>query len=185
MRITGGEHCGRRIQAPVSLKLRPALDQVRESLFSILIRRVPDARVLDAFGGVGLLGLECLSRYAAQVVFVEKHRPTAQRLQNLLRDWFLTERSRVIVGDFLKVAPSLAGEPFDLIFIDPPYHAGLITPSVLVVQRHGLLAKDGLMIIKHIKTEHPEIPVGLRVVDERKYRDARVEFVVIDSGEDE
>ncbi|HPM78820.1 MAG TPA: 16S rRNA (guanine(966)-N(2))-methyltransferase RsmD [bacterium] len=185
MRITGGEHCGRRIHAPVSVKLRPALDQVRESLFNILARRVPDARVLDAFGGAGLLGLECLSRYAAETIFVEKHRPTAERLRALLREWRIDDRGRVIVGDFLKVAPTLAGRPFDLIFIDPPYHAGLITPSVLVVQKHHLLANDGLMIIKHIKTEPPEIPVGLRVVDERKYRDARVEFVALDNGDNE
>jgi 16S rRNA (guanine966-N2)-methyltransferase len=178
MRITGGELGGRRFDAHASPHLRPALDQIRESVFNIIRDRTPDARVLDAFAGTGSLGLESLSRGAAYVVFVERHRPTAQRLEKLLAEWGLAERTRVVTADFLTAARYLAApEPFDLIFLDPPYSHGLSTPALDRVVEFKLLAPRGLIILRHIKTEEPLIPAGLQRDDQRKYGDGRVDFL--------
>ena len=107
MRITGGELGGRRFEAHASPHLRPALDQIRESIFNILRERVSEARVLDAFAGTGSLGLESLSRGARHVIFVEQHRPTAQRVERLLVEWKLAERAEVCVAQ----ASPRAGSP--------------------------------------------------------------------------
>jgi len=177
MRITGGELGGRRFDAHASPHLRPALDQIRESLFNILRKRVPGARVLDAFAGTGSLGLESLSRGAARVVFVERHRPTAQRLEKLLAEWGLSERGEVWPRDFLAAAKQLAAQgPFDLIFLDPPYSQGLATPALAKTAEYKLLAPEGLIILRHVKTEEPSIPAGLRRFDRRRYGDGRVDF---------
>ncbi len=178
MRITGGELGGRRFPAHASEHLRPALDQIRQSVFNILRDRVDGARVLDAFAGTGALGLEALSRGAERVFYVERHRPTAERLERLLAEWRVADRAQVRVGDFLSLARAAAAAgPFDLVFLDPPYSHGLCTPALARVAEFKLLAPDGLTILRHIKSEEVELPAGLVRRDQRVYGDGRVDFI--------
>jgi len=185
MRITGGELGGRRFEAHASPHLRPALDQIRESIFNILRERVSEARVLDAFAGTGSLGLESLSRGARHVIFVEQHRPTAQRVERLLVEWKLAERAEVWPRDFLAAAKHLAAVgPFDLIFLDPPYSHNLTAPALARTAECKLLAPEGLIILRHIKTEEPAVPAALLRIDQRKYGDGRVDFLTWQKKDD-
>jgi 16S rRNA (guanine966-N2)-methyltransferase len=158
--------------------LRPALERPREAIFNILYARVRGASVLDAFAGTGLLGLESLSRGAAKVVFVELHPPTARRLEELLREWNLADRARVVIADFLRVAPALIGDgPFDVIFVDPPYPKQLVSETLRAVAERQLLAAGGVIVVKLHCKHAMEAPAALTVADERLYGDSKVVFL--------
>ncbi|MEZ5974510.1 MAG: 16S rRNA (guanine(966)-N(2))-methyltransferase RsmD [Planctomycetota bacterium] len=120
MRIISGQWRGRRLQAPDGLVTRPMLGRVREALFSSLGDRVDGARVLDLYAGTGSLGLEALSRGAAHVRFVEQDRKVQSVLKANIAALGAEPSAEVRGGDAL--APNLwQGEPWDIVFLDPPY----------------------------------------------------------------
>ncbi len=96
--ITGGTLRSRRVSTPPGQAVRPTPARVKEALFSILAHRVDEARVLDLFAGSGALGFESLSRGAAHVTFVEKHRPTAHALTESAKTLGVAERVEVIAA---------------------------------------------------------------------------------------
>tara|TARA_Y100001949_G_scaffold170805_2_gene172427 strand:+ start:490 stop:1077 length:588 start_codon:yes stop_codon:yes gene_type:complete len=126
LRIIGGEWRSRRLRFPEVDGLRPTLDRVRETLFNWLQFDIEGARVLDAFAGSGALGFESLSRGAKEVVFLEKHPKAALQLKENLK-LLGASNAQVWAGDaqiWLEQNP----QPFDLVFLDPPFGAGLLQP---------------------------------------------------------
>jgi 16S rRNA (guanine966-N2)-methyltransferase len=118
--ITGGTLRSRRVPSPPGRAVRPTPARVKEALFSILGSRVDDARVLDLFAGSGALGFESLSRGAAHVTFVEKHRPTADALRAAARELGVAAQVEVLAAPAERAVSALAGR-YDLVFADPPY----------------------------------------------------------------
>ena len=128
LRIIGGTWRGRTWRFPEG-DIRPTPDRVRETLFNWLTPGIAGARCLDLFAGSGALGLEALSRGAARVQFVEKSAGAARHLQQTLALWGGAQAAaaQIHVGDadaFLAAAP----EAFDVVFLDPPFAAGLLDP---------------------------------------------------------
>ncbi|MFZ4397116.1 MAG: 16S rRNA (guanine(966)-N(2))-methyltransferase RsmD [Kiritimatiellia bacterium] len=119
MRITGGECCGRPIKVPAGDRVRPTQDRVRSALFSMLAELVPGARVLDLFAGSGAVGLEAVSRGAAESVWVEADRRHVVIIQENVRA--LGATGRVVCDDSLRWLRRAEEAPFDLVFADPPY----------------------------------------------------------------
>ena len=123
MRITGGKARSIAIQSPKGSATRPATDQMRERIFSSLGDSVEGARCLDLFAGTGAYGLEALSRGAAEVTFVEKHRGTVEiirkNIQAVQRAMDGQIGTQILNKDVLGI--TLSPGTFDLIFIDPPY----------------------------------------------------------------
>ena len=119
MRITGGEYCGRPVKVPAGDKVRPTQDRVRGALFSMLAEAIPGARVLDLFAGSGAVGLEAISRGAAEAVWVESDRRHVAILKANVQAFGAA--GRVIGDDVLRWLRHAEGEPFDLAFADPPY----------------------------------------------------------------
>lgn len=144
MRIIGGRYGGRSIKVLEATGLRPATGRVREALFSMLAARglvFAAARVLDLFAGSGGVGIEALSRGAAQAVFVERQSAVAKVLrENLASLGVPPGQGRVVLGDVTKVLPRLVGQTFDLTAIDPPYGQGLAAPALEGILAHGLVA---------------------------------------------
>ena len=123
MRIVAGEFKGRTLKSPTWDGLRPTSDRLRETLFNILGPSVAGARVLDGYAGTGAIGIEALSRGAAHVTFVEQD---ARAVRLIERNLDLIDaagaRGRAIIrAGFADAAARLAGSPFDLIIVDPPY----------------------------------------------------------------
>ena len=118
--ITGGTLRSRRVPIPSGRAVRPTPSKVKEALFSILGPRIADARVLDLFAGSGALGFESLSRGAAHVTFVERHRPTADALRAVARELGVDKQVAVIAAPAERAARALDGR-YDLVFADPPY----------------------------------------------------------------
>lgn len=126
MRIIAGEHRGRRLLGPVDkATTRPITDRVKTALFDRLSSagRLADARVLDVFSGTGSMGLECWSRTAAHVTFIERDRVALDRLRKNLRAIDCYDGSAVLTSDALAagLVDVLPGKPYSLAFMDPPY----------------------------------------------------------------
>lgn len=184
MRIVAGKHRGRPLTAPPGRQLRPTSDRVREAVFNALCHgnarigdgdAVRDAVVLDGFAGTGAMGLEAVSRGAAQVALMDMDR-TAQDFcrQNATA---LGEQATVTVlsGDCLH--PVRAAAPCDLIFLDPPYNSGLAAEALTALAHAGWIADGALCVIELAAREPFEPPDGATILDERRYGATRVLFV--------
>ena len=179
IRIAGGSARGRRLDVPKDRDVRPTLDRVRENLFNLLIRGaavtgalgrdpVEDARVLDAFAGTGALGLEALSRGAAQATFMETDAPVrailARNIRTLDRDG---GRTRLLACDALHPPPARA--PADLILLDPPHGRDLAVPALSALGRAGWIAPGALVAVERARRDpHPSI-AGADRLDSRVY----------------
>lgn len=178
MRIITGTARGCRLKTPKGETTRPTADRIKESLFSILGRRVEGARVLDLFAGTGALGLEALSRGASSALFVDER--TASLIEENAAKTRLSERAEIVRADALRVLARLgaSGRVFDLIFCDPPYRRGLWEKALSSVDREGLLAPDGCMIVEH-GADETALPAleNLRCVREESYgKTTRLQF---------
>lgn len=169
MRVIAGTYKGRKLQSPENYDIRPTTDKAKEALFSILYNDIPGSRVLDLFAGSGGLGIEALSRGAAECVFVDHSRQAASLIRNNLAACRVEEPARVLTGDYRKVLDGLAGS-FDIILMDPPYGQGLLDDAFRLIREHGLLAEDGVIVCEHRKEEIlPEECYGFAKEKERRY----------------
>jgi 16S rRNA (guanine966-N2)-methyltransferase len=152
LRIIGGRHRGRRLRFPAGVEIRPTPDRVRETLFNWLQPRLDGARVLDLFAGSGALGLEALSRGAAQVTFIERDRRASAAITQLLAEW-REPSAAVVCADALGWLGSARAQPFDIVFLDPPYDAELLGKTARVLAAGGHLAPDARVYLERRASE--------------------------------
>jgi 16S rRNA (guanine(966)-N(2))-methyltransferase RsmD len=154
MRIIAGAYKGRTLKTPAWDGLRPTSDRLRETLFNILASRVEGARVLDAYAGTGAVALEALSRGAAAAVCLEQDR----RAHSLI----IENRGRVIAEGrctILRVdarralQTPIAGGPFEIVFLDPPYDDEKL--DELVTAAAGQRAAGGVLVLEHASRQSP------------------------------
>jgi len=148
MRVITGTARGRRLKELEGMETRPTTDRVKEGLFNILQFDIEGRRVLDLFAGTGQLGIECLSRGAVSAVFVERRADAVKLIKDNLKTTELTDRARVISGDSMEYLKSIR-EKFDLVFLDPPYEAGLLEPAIAHLAGFDILAPHGIIIAEH------------------------------------
>lgn len=159
LRIIGGEWRGRKIEFPPVAAIRPTPDRVRETLFNWLQFAVPDRRCLDLFAGSGALGLEALSRGAAEVVFVESDVKAAGQLSGNLRV-LACDRGTVVRTSAQQYLEGTV-EPFDVIFLDPPYAERLLAATCRRIEERGWLKPGGLVYLEDAATAGPpELPAN-------------------------
>ena len=158
--------------------LRPTSDRVRTSLFDRLTPDLPGSRVLDLFAGTGALGIEALSRGAAQATFVEQSPGIVRLLEKNLAG---LEAAGALVrcDEALHALRSFArtGTSFDLILADPPYASGLASRVILALDQERLLGAGGLLVVEHDRREELPAPrEALVLQDERRYGDTVLTF---------
>ena len=146
MRIVAGRYRGRKLTPPSDDSVRPTTDRIKETVFNILQWDVEGARVLDLFAGSGALGIECLSRGAAEVVFADKSPASIALIRQNLKG--IEGSYRVLTADFTGVLRS-GEDKFDLIFIDPPYKSGLGELAVDAAFDLGRVAEGGTVVYEH------------------------------------
>ncbi|MDA0987138.1 MAG: 16S rRNA (guanine(966)-N(2))-methyltransferase RsmD [Bacteroidetes bacterium] len=150
MRVISGIHKGRKLFCVKSLKVRPATDKVKSSIFNSLQHRIflDNANVLDLFAGCGSLGIEALSRGAKFVTFVEEDSEICESIIkniNLIKDEYKTKLLQSSVEYFLKNNNS----EYNLVFADPPYEYQL-TRNLPGIICDKILSKNGYLLIEHI-----------------------------------
>ena len=172
MRIVAGRWGGRRLQAPPGDATRPTSDRVREALFSILADRVVEARVLDLFAGSGALGLEALSRGAAEATFVDSAPAAIRAVKgNLEALGAQAEVRRADARRFLGSASAEARQ-YDLVFLDPPYRLAGRLGDELTAALAAVLAPGAVVVAESDRRAplHLELPL----TDERRYGDTLI-----------
>ncbi len=159
VRIIGGSLRGRRVPVPEVPGLRPTPDRVRETLFNWLSPHLAGARVLDLFAGTGALGLEAASRGAAAVTLVESHRAAQAALRETLRKLSLPQVT-LVSGDGLAFLAA-GKEPFDVIFLDPPFASDLQDRALATIHAQGRLAPGGFCYVERPGSAAPlAVPPG-------------------------
>ncbi len=159
LRIIGGEWRGRKIRFPPVAAIRPTPDRVRETVFNWLQQDIRGARCLDLYAGSGALGLEALSRGASRVVFVDTETAVTRHLSQTLAD-LGCDRGQVVRSD---AAAFLAGtpEPFDIVFVDPPYADRAAADACRRLDERGWLRPGGLAYIEDAAAAGaPTLPPG-------------------------
>lgn len=162
IRIIGGQLRNSRLEVPQRPGLRPTPERVRETLFNWLMAKVGGARALDLFAGTGALGIEALSRGAREVVFCERDAGLAAALRANLQRLRQESRSRVVADDAL-AALAREREPFDLVFLDPPFAGAFWTDAAAAIERLGLLAPDAMIYVESPAAAPPQLPPDWRV----------------------
>lgn len=170
MRIIAGAAKGRKLDTPKS-GTRPMTGRARESIFSILALRITGARILDLYAGSGSMGLEAISRGAADVVFVERGRQATSVLEHNVERVGLGGRVRQ--GDVKSFLGSETGL-YDVVFVDPPYADDDGDVLVVLELIDQVLDSDGIVVLHRQERSRVLIPEFLRTVDERRYGDAVV-----------
>jgi len=186
LRIIAGSARGIRLAFPKGAEVRPTADRIREAIFNILADRVIEARVLDLFAGTGAFGIEALSRGASEAVFVENNRACVAAIRENLEKTRFSDQAAVIVAGALSFPHAAAPPvgPFDIIFLDPPYHLSRTCEQgsrmARLMARLGtphLLATGGIVVFEHASmAKVPDEFGSVRRSDRRDYGSTAVSF---------
>jgi len=184
MRVIAGTYRSRQLKSLKGLALRPTSDRLRETLFNVISGRIAGSRFLDVFAGTGAVGIEALSRGAAEAVFIENHPPAAALIKKNLDSLGISSDARVLTMDALRALERLASPKsaaskiFDAIFLDPPYAAMEDYRRVLsFLGASPLLAEGGLVIAEHRRSfELPESAGNLQSFRVLRQGDASLTF---------
>ncbi len=163
IRVIAGTLKGRNIPTLQGHGIRPTSLRAREALFSILGTVIPGARIADLCAGSGSIGLEALSRGAEKAIFVEQNAEAGRALENTLIKFKLVQQSQVIIQDVALAIqnPYLVGwGPFDILYIDPPYHFESSSALLAEIEKVNVLAKNGYVIYEHFSKRTPPSAIG-------------------------
>jgi 16S rRNA (guanine966-N2)-methyltransferase len=172
LRVSGGFLQGRTLASPPGKHCRPLSGKLKKSLFDYLGETVRGAAVLDLFAGVGVFGVEALSRGASRVTFVERDAGLFEGLEANLRSLGISDAARLYCEDvFTYFEMTRPSRPYDLIFLDPPYGRGLAFRAIERLATWPGLGEDTLGIAKVFKKERFAGPSALALADERRVGD--------------
>lgn len=174
--IRSGIFKNKKLQIPLD-GVRPTSDKIRQAIFNVLMHAdfappLAGVQVLDAFAGTGALGLEALSRGAAQAWFMENDPAVRKILQENLR--MSDARATLLAAD--ACSPARAPEVMNIIFLDPPYGKNLLPPAIAALLAAGWVGAETLLVIESDAEEVITLPDGFAILDERKYGRTIIRF---------
>ena len=185
MRIISGLFKGKKIYEPKDINTRPLKDLTKESVFNILQHsnkfkfNLKKAVILDIFSGVGSFGLECLSRDAKKVIFIENYKYALdilkKNLANLkkINNYEILEKNAYEITTFQKL-----NEKFDLIFLDPPYKDANLETLLNNILTEKILNTNGIVILHRHKNANDIIPSKYITIEEKKYGISKIIFLI-------
>jgi len=177
MRIIGGNFKGKKITLPIDKNTRPLRDLVKESIFNLIVHskilncKTQGANILDLFSGSGSFGLECYSRGAKKIIFVENYPEVLKILKKNISSISGEQSCKIIEEDCFTIfeKKNLIQNKFDLIFIDPPYKEKKINFLLDKISINKVLNNDGLVIIHRHQKDDIEITNKFKILDQRSY----------------
>lgn len=176
MRVITGTARGRRLKELVGMETRPTTDRVKEGMFSIIQFEIEGRTVLDLFAGTGQLGIEALSRGAEHAVFVDSRNDAVKLVRDNLAVTKLTDKAQVICGDFQQFIRGHHGK-FDLIFLDPPYGAGLLELALEQIASFDILDPHGIIVAESaVDRSLPELKAPYQI--HRTYRYGKIGLTI-------
>ena len=188
MRVIAGTAKGRRLVSPKGSRIRPTSDKVKEALFNMLngiTGSLSGFSVLDIFAGTGNLGIEALSRGAADAVFIDNHRDSIALVKKNLELTGFSDKGRVVLREAVAALKILedTDSPFQLIFLDPPYQQEMLERVLEYLANSRLVDENTLVVAEFSPREKLETSFGsLREFDRRIYGDTALAFFTIQIG---
>ena len=183
MRIIGGNFKGKKILDPQDKETRPLKDLAKESIFNVLqhsnkiLINMENSIILDLFSGVGSFGLECLSRGAKYVTFVENYNGVLPILKKNLLNLGIEGKYQVINETILnKIDFKKMINKCDIIFLDPPYREKKLPIIIDQISKDKILNDDGIIIIHRHKNEEEKFTKKLRILVEKRYGISKILF---------
>jgi len=186
MRIISGKFKGKKILTPKDKNTRPLKDLTKESIFNIIIHskkiniNLENSNVLDLFSGVGSFGIECISRGAQKVIFVENYHNVLPILKKNLDNLKFEKNYEIIQNDiYQNFKIEKLKDKFDLIFLDPPYKDKNLINILNNIYKNKILKNEGIIIMHRHKQENDLLPDFLSIAEEKKYGIAKILFLTI------
>lgn len=181
MRVIAGTARSLRLETIDTMDTRPTTDRIKETLFNIISRELPDCTFLDLFSGSGAIAIEALSRGAKQAVLVEQNRKAVECINRNLEFTKLKDKARVITGDCVAAIDSLerSGLVFDIIFMDPPYGKLLEKQVLNRLASSGIVDKNTWIIVESdLDTEYDYLTdIGYEIDRVKKYKTNKHTFI--------
>lgn len=149
MQIITGKYRARKLQAVDSSETRPTLARVKESIFNLIFDRITESTVLDLFAGSGAFGVECISRSAKKVYFVDKTEKAIQTIKVNTKN--MAEEFEIIKADFMSALLEFSRKniQFDLVYLDPPYKSDYAIKSLEKLDELKLLKPNATIVVEH------------------------------------
>jgi len=186
MRIISGNFKGKKILQPLDSFTRPLKDLTKESIFNIIKHsnkfdiHFEKSNILDLFSGVGSFGLECISRGAKFVTFIENYKKVLPILKKNLDNLKPVKNYKIIEKNILnELNFNSLNEKFAIIFLDPPYKDKNLLMILNKIIESKILSNDGIIIIHRHKKELDEFPKNLKIIEEKKYGISKIIFATI------
>lgn len=184
MRIIAGKLKGTILHLSNDKDTRPLKDLVRESIFNLINHsnkisfKLENSNILDLYAGTGSFGLECLSRQARSVCFVEKKEEAIEVLEKNIKKLRVKNKIKIFFSDIFKFIEKekIFESRFDLIFCDPPFKDTDIEKLINLIFSKNLMSKNGIMILHRNKNTREKLPSCFRVIDERVYGVSKIIF---------
>ena len=183
MRIVSGIFKGKKLYQPKDEFTRPLKDLTKESLFNIIVHsnkfngKIKDANILDLFSGIGSFGLECLSREARTVTFVENYKIVTSILRKNISNLNLSEKSKVIEKDIFKVLDfNNLDNKFDIIFLDPPFAENNCIDDLSAIKETNMYSKKHLIIVHREQKTIEALKDVLNIISTKNYGRSKIVF---------
>ena len=184
MRIISGNLKGRKIYLPTDKNTRPLKDMVKESIFNLLDHsnkfsvKIKKSNILDLFAGSGSFGLECLSRGAGKVIFVENYLNAIKILNKNIQELHVNDQSEIVEQDCFEFLDNQKNflNNFKIIFIDPPYKEKKINYIIDEIKDKKILNKNGIIVIHRHKSDDLILSKKFKIIDIRSYGISKIFF---------
>ena len=184
MRIIAGKLRGATLHLPQNKITRPLKDRARESIFNLLTHsnkmsfKFERSNILDLYAGTGSFGLECLSRQARSVCFVEKEKDAGKILEKNIEKLKVKKNVNIFFYDVFDLIKkqNIFKSKFDLIFCDPPFKNLNIEKLIQLVFNNHVLHKEGILILHRNKNTKEKLPNYYKIFDEKIYGISKVTF---------
>ena len=190
MRIVAGNFKGTTLYGPKNKKIRPLKDAVRENIFNFLAhsnkitRSLEQSNVLDLYSGTGSFGLECVSRQAKNVIFIEKENEALNILKKNIEKLKVNKKTKIFSNDVFQIIKKndkffynlSSTKKFDFIFCDPPFKDTNISNLIELIIKKNLLKSNGIFIIHRHKNANDKLSTFLEIIDKRIYGISKIIF---------
>jgi len=184
MRIISGIFKGKKILEPLDKNTRPLKDLTKESIFNIISHsnkfdiNLSSATILDLFSGVGSFGIECLSRGAKKVIFVENYKNVLKILKKNIHNLKSINNYEIIEKNIYETDLEFyKKDTFDIIFLDPPFKDKNLDKLLNKIANYNILNEGGIIIIHRHKSEKDLFPERFKIVEEKKYGISKIIFL--------
>ena len=182
MRIIGGNFKGKKIFDALDKKTRPLKDLIKESIFNILEHsknekiKIDSAIVLDLFSGTGSFGLECISRGAGKITFVEKDKNAAEILKKNLKNLDIKKNATIIMDEIENFLKKGVSEKFEIIFLDPPFADESYLQELKLIKQNNNYKKNHLIIIHRERRSFENFENILSPIITKQYGRSKIIF---------